>query len=158
MDKTPEQHIKRIMYMEARISACQRCSSSHRCFSQPSLGKGNLTPEILLVFLSAGNQQSENNDYIEIRQMLKKELATESIYHTFMARCQPLVCVHIEDLEDMLIKNTAFHESMCRFKGEDCPGVPVIPAGTQITACLPYLMEEINILVPQTIILFGKRT
>ena len=55
-------------------------------------------------------RHSENMNYMEIRQMLKKELATERIYHTYMARCQPQACVHIDDLEDMLMRETAFFE------------------------------------------------
>ena len=151
-----QQHIKRIIHMEARINACRRCSSSRRCLRQPALGKGDLTPEVLLVFMSA--RHSENRNYMEIRQMLGKELATEKIYHTYMARCQPQACVHIDDLEDMLVRETAFFESSCPFPGAVCQGVPIVPAGIQITACLPYLMEEIDILAPQTIILFGERT
>lgn len=153
-----QQHIKRIMQMEAKINACQRCSSSRRCFSKPALGKGDLTPEVLLVFLAAGHRHPEDRNYMEIRRMLKKELAAERIYHTYMARCQPQACVHIDDLEDMLVRETAFFESSCPFLGPVCQGVPIVSAGTQITACLPYLMEEIDILSPQTIILFGERT
>jgi hypothetical protein len=80
---THELLVKRIIQMEARINACKRCSSAHHCFNTPSMGKGDLTPEILLVFQSQGNRRPEMNNYIEIRQMLKKSLTGKNLPYFF---------------------------------------------------------------------------
>jgi len=155
---THELLVKRIIQMEARINACKRCSSAHHCFNTPSMGKGDLTPEILLVFQSQGNRRPEMNNYIEIRQMLKKEFDQERIYHTFLVRCQPQACFHIDDTEDMLVRHKAFYKKECQFNEPDCPGIPILPTSKEVVSCLPYLIEEIDILAPNTVILFGKRT
>lgn len=155
---TMDQHVRRIMDMEARINTCKRCKSTYRCFRAPALGKGDLVPEIVLVFPSQCNQDAEVNHYMEIRQMLKTILSADRVYHTFMVRCQPRVCFHIDDLTDILDNKVAYHENRCHFQEDTCPGIPVLPAGIQIIYCMPYLMEEIDILSPSTVILFGKRT
>lgn len=157
-DTNREQHLKRIMTLETRIAGCKRCISQNRCYSKPSLGKGDLKPEILLVFQSEGNRHKEMKNYIEIRQMLKKELAQNKIYHTFMVRCQPNHCWRIDDMEGIVVRNSDDYETQCRFKEPVCEGIPIMPAETEIISCLPYLLEEIDILAPNTIILFGKRT
>lgn len=157
-EMTHQDNINQLIAMENRIAKCKRCASKSRCLSKPSLGKGDLKPELLMVFQSAGCRHQEINNYMEIRQMLKKELALERIYHTFLVRCQPKVCLHIDNIGGIVSNNSAYFGNTCPFDLPECEGVSIVPTDENITFCLPYLLEEIDILAPGTIILFGKRT
>lgn len=155
---TKEQKISHIIAMEERITNCTRCASQRRCVSKPSLGKGDLDPDIMLVFQSQSNAGIAIKKIIEIRQLLKKDFSYDKIYHTFLVRCQPKACINIDNLNCVTEKYLIDHEQNCRFIKTVCEGIPILPGDKQILSCLHYLIEEIDILLPQIIILFGSRT
>ena len=69
---TREQNIKRIINMEDRIVQCKRCSSLIRCIRKPSLGKGDLEPQVLLVFECENQFTSDLDKVIQLRDIVKK--------------------------------------------------------------------------------------
>lgn len=158
VEMTDKQNINRIITMEKKINNCARCTLQRRCVSKPAMGKGDLDPDIILVFQSQSNMNNEVNKIIEIRQMLKKDLARDKIYHTFLVRCQPKACTHIDNLNCISPKSLIDQEQNCRLNKTVCEGIPIVPRDNEIISCLHYLIEEIDILSPQIVILFGKRT
>jgi len=56
--------IRRIINMEDRISNCQRCGAITRCIRKPSLGKGDLEPDILMVLESDNYYSRDMNRMI----------------------------------------------------------------------------------------------
>lgn len=147
--------IKRIIAMEGRISNCSRCLQ-RRCVYRPAAGQGDLDPRIMLVFLNEG---LDNNRIIEIRQLITKHFVQDKIYHTFMVRCQPKNCTHVDKLS--CFKSQCYlldREQTCRISKSSCDGITIMPEDLQIISCLHYLIEEIDILSPEIIIIFGSRT
>jgi uracil-DNA glycosylase len=154
---TREQNIKRIINMEDRIVKCNRCQSLTRCIRKPSLGKGDLEPQLLMVF-ECDNQFTMNRDaVINLRDMIKKHLDTERIYYTFMERCQPKACAVRENANCFMSNKLIDKELNCLLTNRKCEGIPIRPSVDVIMNCLPYLMEEIEILRPDHVILFGNR-
>ncbi len=92
MAGTREKNIRRIIEMEDRICQCQRCLALIKCLRKPSMGKGELDPEALLVFEYENNFTRDMNNIIEMRNLIKQVFNLEKIYHTFMVRCQPKAC------------------------------------------------------------------
>jgi len=48
-------------------------------------------------------------------------------------------------------------ENTCLLNNSMCEGIPVKPSSDEIMNCLPFLLEEIQILKPEYVILFGQR-
>lgn len=152
-----EQNIKRIINMEDRIVKCNRCPLLTRCIRRPSLGKGDLEPQVLLVF-ECDNQFTMNREaIIKLRDMIKKYLNTERVYYTFMARCQPKACAIRENANCFMSNKLIDKDYKCLLTNLTCEGISVKPSVDTIINCLPFLMEEIKILHPNHVILFGNR-
>lgn len=143
--------------MEDRIIQCKKCKSLLRCNRKPAMGKGELDPDIILVF-EVENEFTRNLNYlIELRDLIKKGFGVNKIYHTFMVRCQPKACPLPDDKTwagDMKLINK---EHNCILTGKMCEGIPVRPGNEEILSCLPFLLEEISILKPKAVILFGEK-
>lgn len=154
---TDQQIISRIIAMEERLSSCTRCTSRRRCVNKPATGKGDLDPDILLVFQSQRDMKNDMKQIIAIRQMLKNSFSLDKIYHTFLVRCQPKSCTHIENLNCNSAKSLIDQEQNCRISKTICEGIPMVPGDIEIISCLHYLIEEIDLLSPHIVILFGER-
>ena len=154
---TREQNIKRIINMEDRIVQCKRCPSLTRCIRKPSLGKGDLEPQVLLVFECENQFTSDLDKVIQLRDSVKKNFSTERVYHTFMVRCQPKACASRQNTNCYMTNKLLDKENTCLLNNSMCEGIPVKPSSDEIMNCLPFLLEEIQILKPEYVILFGQR-
>ena len=152
-----EQNIKKIISLEDRITNCNRCGSTLQCVRKPSLGKGDLQPEALLIFESDNTLPGELKKFLKIRSTILNEFDLKRIYHTFLVRCQPKACPHISNafcLGDYKLIN---QDHNCILTNKQCNGTTIKPDDEQIIACLPYLIEEIGILNPSYLFMFGDR-
>lgn len=152
-----EQVIRRIINMEDRISNCQRCGAVTRCVRKPSLGKGDLEPELLMVLESDNQFSRDINRMLELRELIRNSWGFEKIYHTYLVRCQPKACpihnkVNCESQRKLLDRD--YH---CLLTEKACEGISIHPDYESIIACLPFLLEEITILNPTHVVLFGQR-
>ncbi len=157
-DGRREQNIRFIIEMEDRIAQCKRCKSLLSCIRKPSMGKGDLEPEIILVFENDMTVAQNSDKLLELREIVKSQFNTSKIYHTFMVRCQPKACV-IRSNTSCYLENKKLidREYNCLLSGKYCEGIPIKPADESIISCLPFLLEELEILDPSTVILFGER-
>lgn len=152
-----ERQIKSIIKLEERIGRCRRCPALIRCTSRPSLGKGDLEPEIVLVFECESYQTLDIKWVIELRNTVRKYFGVERIYHTFMARCHPKSCVSKHGNNFCLTGKLLNHNSICLLSDQPCDGISIQPADEEIINCMYFLIEEITILKPRYTILFGSR-
>ena len=84
-----EKNIRLIIEMEDRAAQCTRCAPLLSCIRKPSMGKGDLEPDLIMVFESDIQIMEKAERLLELREMIKDELNVGKIYHTFMVRCQP---------------------------------------------------------------------
>lgn len=152
-----EEKIRRIVSMEDRIGKCDRCPTLIKCIRKPSLGKGELEPDIIFVFESSSNFTNDIDNIIRLRNLFKKEFEVGKIYHTYMVRCQPKACTIRYGVSCYTDNRLLDKDSKCILSGGLCEGIPIRPSTEEIFACLPFLLEEIEILNPKYLVLFGQR-
>lgn len=152
-----EQNIKRIIRMEKRVAQCNRCPNLTRCIRKPSFGKGDLEPQVLMVFECENQFTLDLDKVIQLRDIIKKSFNTERVYHTFMVRCQPKACATRQNANCYMHNKLLDKEYNCLLSNTPCEGIPVKPTGDEVMNCLPFLMEEIKVLRPDYVILFGNR-
>lgn len=152
-----EQNIRRIIEMEDRICQCQRCPSLVKCLRKPSMGKGELDPEALLIFEYENSYTRDINNIIRLRNIIKQELKLDKIYHTFMVRCQPKACATRQSVTCYGEGKWIDKDYTCLLSNKTCDGIPVKPGNSEIISCLSFLLEEIEILHPTYLLLFGER-
>ncbi len=152
-----EQNIRRIIEMEDRICQCQRCPSLVKCLRKPSMGKGELDPEALLIFEYENSYTRDINNIIRLRNIIKQELKLDKIYHTFMVRCQPKACATRQSVNCYGQGKWIDKDYNCLLSSKACDGIPFRPGTSEIISCLPFLIEEIEILHPAYVFLFGER-
>jgi uracil-DNA glycosylase len=152
-----EQNIRRIIEMEDRICICKRCLALTQCVRKPSLGKGDLDPVIMLVFEAESPYTADINKIIELRNIIKDTTGIEKIYHTYMVRCCPKSCSTLQNTTCYLNTKLLDKEYNCALSRSRCNGIPVRPHNEDIISCLPFLLEEIEILKPNYVFMFGKR-
>jgi len=152
-----EENIRQIIDMEDRITRCVRCKALIKCVRKPSLGKGELDPELVMIFEYDNHFTRDVNNLIGLRNMIKRELNLDRIYHTFITRCQPKACVTRNNISCYTDTRLLDKDNRCLLNGRDCEGIPVRPADEEIIACLPFLLEELAILSPAYMLLFGSR-
>lgn len=157
-DGRREENIRLIIEMEDRIAQCKRCKSLLSCIRKPSMGKGDLEPEIILIFENESNGLQNAEKLLELREIIKNEFDANRIYHTFMVRCQPKACAIRSNTSCYLENNKLIDRDFnCLLSGKPCAGIPIKPSDDNIINCLPFLLEELEILNPRTVILFGER-
>lgn len=151
------QQIKSIIKLEERIARCSRCPELIRCTGKPSLGKGDMEPQVLLVFECENYQTRDIKWIIELRNLIRTYFQVERVYYTFMVRCHPKACVLSQGSTLWSAGKLANHNSTCLLNGQPCEGIPIKPKSDAIINCMYFLLEEIDILKPQYVILFGSR-
>ncbi len=149
--------IKSIIKLEERIAKCNRCPELIRCTGKPSLGKGDMEPQVLLVFECENYQTSDIKWIIELRNMIRTHFRIERVYYTFMVRCHPKACVLNQGNPMCSTGKLANPNNTCLLNGQPCEGIPIKPMSEQIINCMYFALEEIDILKPQYVILFGSR-
>ncbi len=149
-----ENNIRKIINLEDRIGSCNRCINTTPCVRKPSLGKGELEPELLVVFESESLGREE---VITIRNRIRDGLNIDKIYHTYLVRCQPKVCISRNNVSHYSFPKLIDNEDNCLLTGQACSGLPVPANYDEIIACMPYLIEEIQILNPKYVLLMGER-
>ncbi|MDD2619111.1 MAG: hypothetical protein PHC92_00355 [Syntrophomonadaceae bacterium] len=157
-----EESIRRIIDMEDRIAKCQRCLPLSKCVYKPSFGKGELDPEVFMVFESDNKNTKDSKWLINLRNLIKNELNVDNIYHTFLVRCEPKACTARHNLNNLTDGCSTYNkllnkDNICFLKSNICSGITVKPSNEEIIRCLPFLLEEMEILKPPHIILFGER-
>ncbi len=152
-----DQKIKSIIRMEKRVAQCSRCLSLTMCTSKPSLGKGDLEPQVLLVFESENTYTVDTNWLIELRNKIKQQFNVDRVYHTYMVRCHPKACSSRRSCNFFLPGKLLDRDNICKLSNDICDGIPIKPSGEAIINCLNYLLEELDILRPAYVILFGKK-
>ncbi len=143
--------------MEDRILVCERCAELQRCNHRPNLGKGDLEPEAVLVFESPSSFTDNLDNVIKIRQLISKILGIDKIYHTFLVRCQPKACPLLMNISCYGDCKLIDKDNTCILKNQLCDGIPIRPTDMQIISCMTYTVEEIDILDPRYVFLFGER-
>ncbi|MGI5920280.1 MAG: uracil-DNA glycosylase family protein [Syntrophomonadaceae bacterium] len=152
-----EQNIRKIIDMEDRICECRRCSSLIKCVRKPSQGKGDLEPDIILVFEYESGFCKEPDNVTKLRDMIKQETNIQRVYHTFMVRCGPKTCVNLPNSSCYVDHKLIDKDNNCRLSRKKCDGISIPPGTEEIMSCLPFLIEEIETLNPSLVILFGHR-
>ncbi|HHW61475.1 MAG TPA: hypothetical protein GX404_06185 [Syntrophomonadaceae bacterium] len=153
---TREQNIKRIIYLEDRINQCQRCPRLIKCMRKPSFGKGDLEPDVMMIFESENNITTDMDQVIAMRDMIKERFDTDRVYHSFLVRCQPKACTARESSSCIIEGKYLDKDYVCLLTNQVCDGIPIKASTTEIMNCLPFMLEEINILRPYYVILFGE--
>jgi len=158
VETTRGKKIRRIVALEERVSQCKRCMHLLRCVKKPSLGKGDLEPVVMLVFEFNSAFTAVMENIIELHNLIKKEFEVDKVYHSYMVRCQPKACAVRNIAKGYTDNNLLDKKNRCILTGKTCDGIPVRPTYEAIISCLPFLLEEIDILNPRYVILFGERT
>ncbi|HWP96199.1 MAG TPA: hypothetical protein VN426_05065 [Syntrophomonadaceae bacterium] len=157
MKGSREENIRQIIEMEDRIAKCQRCRTLTQCVRKPSAGKGELEPDLMMVFEYDNSFTRDIQNVIELRNLIKHEFQIDKIYHTFMVRCQPKACATRNNLNCFSETRLLNKDNQCLLHGRECEGIPIMPSDGEVMSCLPFLLEEINILNPNYLMLFGFR-
>lgn len=152
-----EENIRRIIDLEDRISACRRCPEQLHCVRRPAMGKGDLNPDIMVVFESETQYTIDLEKVIELRTLLKSSFGVERIYHTYMMRCAPKACSTRHSVCCYTQSKLLDKDYHCILTEQPCNGLAVKPDTSQIINCLAYLVEEIDILAPRYVFLMGER-
>lgn len=152
-----EQTIRRIIQLEDRISNCQRCGQVTRCIRKPSLGKGELEPDLLLVLESDNQFSRDINRMIGLRNQAKNGLGFEKVYHTYLVRCQPKACTVRSNTNCYGHRKLLDKDYRCLLTDKPCDGISIHSSAENVIACLPFLLEEIAVLQPSHVLLFGER-
>lgn len=152
-----EKNIKGIIKLETRIAQCSRCYGLSKCTNKPSLGKGDLEPEALIVFESESDKTRDINWIVALRNVIQKSLAVGTIYHTFLVRCQPKFCP-LDHINTCILERKLLNpQGICTLTNQPCNGIPAQPLNEHIINCLNFLMEEIEIMRPRYVVLYGQR-
>lgn len=152
-----EQHIKALIKLEDRITRCRRCPSLLQCTSKPSMGKGDLVPETVVVF-EWGDERTQDIDWIiDVRNSVQKYFNVDTVYHTFLVRCQPKACPIGEGIPCRVNDPLPDIHNHCRLTNQPCIGIPIKPSDATVLNCLNFLIEELQIFQPQYVIMFGQR-
>lgn len=150
-------NIRRVIEMEDRIASCKRCGSLLQCVRRPSMGKGELDPDVLLIFECESSFTRDLSNLVGLRNLVKNDFKVENVYHNYMVRCQPKACAIRNSISCFGEAGCMDRDNNCLLSGKTCEGIPVKPSNDEILACLPFLLEEIEIFRPRHIILFGER-
>jgi len=143
--------------MEDRIANCKRCESLLQCVRRPAMGKGDLDPDILMVFECESAYTRDVTKIVGLRNLVKNEFKLDNVYHNYMVRCQPKACVIRNSVSCFGDAGCLDRNNNCMLSDKPCEGIPVKPTNEEILACLPFLLEEIDIFRPSYVILFGER-
>ena len=74
-----------------------------------------------------------------------------------MIRCKAKACTHRNNMEIYSNSKLLNMDDICLLTGKKCDAVLVKASDEAALFCLPYLIEEITILNPRIVILFGSR-
>lgn len=152
-----EENIRRIIDLEDRISECRRCPEQLHCVRRPAMGKGELNPDVMVVFEGESQYTTDLERIIELRTLLKSTFSVERIYHTYMMRCTPKACSTRQSVCCYTQSRLLDKDYNCILTEQPCTGLAVKPDTSQIINCLAYLVEEIEILAPRHVLLMGER-
>lgn len=143
--------IKSIIDLENRIRHCERCFPISNYPSNPSMGKGDLRAQLMMVFKKENNLTKDINKLKLLRNLLSAQLNIAGIYHSYMVRCSVNNKKLNLDTKDISPIN---HGSYCGPKD----GIIMTNENDILITCLSYLLEEVSILKPEIVLLFGQET
>ncbi|MGE5454591.1 MAG: hypothetical protein ACM3O9_05270 [Methylocystaceae bacterium] len=151
--------IKRIVKMEEKILACERCSPLKACSVKPSLGKGDLNPHIMVVFPAENEFTTDRSNLAQFKEQLKERFGSDvKVYYSYIVRCQPKLCRLKKEREYLVNGKYVSASSSCILSGGSCEGQFVQPSDEESLCCIHYLVEEIDILQPRVIITMGEKS
>jgi len=152
-----DQIIRSIIKMEERINQCSRCESISPCTLRPSLGKGDLRPAVVMVFECENTFTADTQRIINLINEIKAGFNIEGVYYTFMVRCHPKACNNRLGNSYMLKGKMLDSNNNCRLSNRSCDGISIKPEDREIMNCLTFLVEEVEVLRPDYVILFGDQ-
>lgn len=153
------ERIKRIVKMEEKILSCERCSQLRACSVKPSLGKGDLNPNIMIVFPAENEFTSERSNLAQFKDQLKERFGNElKVYYTYVVRCQPKLCRLKKEREYLVNGKYVSSNQNCILSGAGCEGQYIQPSDEEALCCTHYVLEEIDILQPRVIITLGEKS
>jgi len=150
-----DQIIRSIIKMEERINQCSRCESISSCTVRPSLGKGDLSPAVVMIFECENSFTADTQRIIKLINGVKAGFNIDGVYYTFMVRCHPKACSNQLGNSYMLKGKMLDNNNNCRLSNRSCDGISIKPADKEIMSCLAFLVEELEVLQPDYVILFG---
>jgi len=142
--------IKAIIDLENRIRQCDRCFPFSKYPCHPSLGKGDLGAQLMMVFKKETDLTRDIKKLKLLRSLLVDKLNISGIYHSYMIRCQ------VENLklgQDWRNINLINESRYCVPRGGT-----ITDESCMLINCLSYLLEEVSILKPEMVLLFGQET
>ena len=152
-----EQIIRDIIRLEERVARCRRCTELSACAYKPSFGKGDLSPDLLLVFECNNIFYNDENRLISFRNLFKEYFATDKVYHTFMVRCQPKACPIRHSISCFGQDKILNAQQQCSINSQLCTGTIIRPNIYEMLNCFAFLWEEIRVLQPRAVISFGEQ-
>jgi len=149
--------IRSLNQMESRISGCTRCSELYRCCCKPSLGRGSLQADIIVVF-PWENQLGRDRAYLKtLAQLLREKLKPGGeVYYSFLVRCATKLCLARREKSRLLEGKYITGDNQCVLSGQPCSIEPTEPGMEAVLNCLHYIVEEIAILEPDWIVTVGN--
>ena len=150
-------NLQAIIKLEDRISQCCRCPKVMICNSKPYRGKGDLMPEVMMIFETDSVYTEDSNWVLNLHNQVKKQFGIRRVYHTFLVRCQPKSCIWLQGSNCYLTGRVLDRNGLCLLNHRLCDGIPVTPNDEIVINCLAYTVEEIAILQPRYLLLFGER-
>ena len=157
MEDNGREHIKSIIKLEERIGQCGRCPELVNCTNKPSLGRGDMEPQVLLVFECESTFTRDMEWIIQLRNSIKQHFKVARVYHTYLVRCQPKACPGTQGIDCSVSSRLLDRNNTCLLTNQLCSGILIKPTNGEILNCLTYLLEEITILKPGYVILLGRR-
>jgi uracil-DNA glycosylase len=153
------ERIKKIVKMEENILTCTRCQHLKACSMKPSLGKGDLAPQIVVIFPSENDFSRDRTNLALFKEKLKDKFGpATAIYYTYLVRCQPKMCRLKKECESLVGGRYLMANETCILNSSLCEGMLVEPSMEETLNCLHYLLEEIDILQPKVIVTVGEKT
>ena len=81
----------------------------------------------------------------------------DSIYYTFLTRCHAKYYINEYANTSISAGKLVDEQGLCILTNQPCNGIAIRPSNEEIINCLGFFLEEIKILQPKYIILYGER-
>ncbi|MGE5371853.1 MAG: uracil-DNA glycosylase family protein [Solirubrobacterales bacterium] len=139
------------------MKTCSRCTEAFTCAHKPAVGRGDMEPQVIVVFHTRNQFSRDPDRILEMRRTIRELYEIErGIYHTYLVRCQAVVCSKRKSKGALLEGIVINEDNTCLFTGALCDGVELEPDDNDATNCIRFLLEEVAILQPQIIIGVGE--
>jgi len=108
-----------------------------------------------MIFESQNSFTADTQGVIRLINGVKAGFNIQGVYYTFMVRCHPKACSNRMGNRYMLKGKMIDSNNNCRLSNRSCDGISIKPADKEIMNCLTFIVEELEVLQPDYVILFG---